>query len=133
MIKRKCVFKFEITWAIKKNKAIITSTKRNKIPMSVSLMVFQCHYLIFFTDTVNAQILKFSIGDFFSKYDKIRRLHRIWKYLLKKSFNSKLHFFCSALNFLFEELFCKFYFLVIFGPKEKEWASPANSAYSKWV
>ena len=31
------------------------------------------------------QKLKFSIKDFFNKYDQIRRKLRIWSYLLKKS------------------------------------------------
>ena len=31
-----------------------------------------------------AQKMKFSIKDFFSKYDKIRRKLRIWSHLLKK-------------------------------------------------
>ena len=32
-----------------------------------------------------AQKMKFSIKDFFSKCDQIRRFLRIWSYLLKKS------------------------------------------------
>ena len=32
-----------------------------------------------------AQKMKFSIKDFFSKYDQIRRKMRIWSHLLKKS------------------------------------------------
>ena len=33
----------------------------------------------------NAQKMKFTIKDFFSKCDEIRSFHRIWSYLLKKS------------------------------------------------
>ena len=34
---------------------------------------------------VTAQKIKFSIKDFFSKYDQIRSLLRIWSHLLKRS------------------------------------------------
>ena len=44
------------------------------------------------TNTV--QKLKFSIEDFFSKYDQIRSFLRIWSHLLKKSLME--NFLCSA-------------------------------------
>ena len=34
---------------------------------------------------ITAQKIKFSMKDFFSKYDQIRRKMRIWSHLLKKS------------------------------------------------
>ena len=34
---------------------------------------------------MTAQKIKFSIKDFFNKYDQIRRKLRIWSHLLKKS------------------------------------------------
>ena len=37
------------------------------------------------TVSVTAQKMRFSIKDFFSKYDQIRSFLRIWSYLLKKS------------------------------------------------
>ena len=37
--------------------------------------------------------MKFSIKDFFSKYDQIRRKLRIWSYLLKKSLMENLIFY----------------------------------------
>ena len=40
--------------------------------------------------------MKFSIKDFFSKCDKIRRKLLIWSHLLKKIVNGKLHFLCSV-------------------------------------
>ena len=49
----------------------------------------------FFPSANTAQKVKFSIEDFFSKCDQIRRKLRIWSHLLKKSFNRKLHFLCS--------------------------------------
>ena len=39
-----------------------------------------------------AQKMKFSIKDFFGKYDQIRSFLRIWSHLLKKSLTGKLHF-----------------------------------------
>ena len=42
-----------------------------------------------------AQKMKFSIKDFFSKCDKIRRFLRIWSHLLKKSFMENFIFLCS--------------------------------------
>ena len=38
---------------------------------------------------------KFSMKDFFSKRDQIRRLFRIWSYLLKKFFMENIIFLCS--------------------------------------
>ena len=42
-----------------------------------------------------AQKMKFSIKDFFSKYDQIRRKLRIWSHLLKKSL-MKNFIFCAG-------------------------------------
>ena len=53
------------------------------------------HFLINSQLTHTAQKMKFSIKDFFSKYDKIRRKLRIWSHLLK-ILNGKLHFLCSV-------------------------------------
>ena len=44
-----------------------------------------------------AQKMKFSIKDFFIKYDQIRRKLRIWSHLLKKSLMETL-FFCTLLQ-----------------------------------
>ena len=46
--------------------------------------------------------MKFSIKDFFSKYDQIRSFLRIWSHLLKKSFMEK-SFFCAVFNLDHEE------------------------------
>ena len=48
--------------------------------------------------------MKFSIKDFFSKCDQIRRLWRNWSHLLKKIFKGKLHFLCSVYK-LFHKCF----------------------------
>ena len=53
------------------------------------------------SDVNTAQKLKFSIKDFFSKCDQIRRKLQIWSHLLKKSlwktsFFVKWHFFASG-------------------------------------
>ena len=41
--------------------------------------------------------MKFSIKDFYSKYDQIRWKLQIWSRLLKKSLKKKLHF-CAVLK-----------------------------------
>ena len=46
--------------------------------------------------TVTAQKLKFSIKDFFSKCDRIRRKLRIWSHLLKKSLMENF-IFCAVI------------------------------------
>ena len=60
-------------------------------------------FAICFPALLTVQKMKFSIKDFFSKYDQIRRKLRIWSHLLKKLLmenfifceivNGKLHFF----------------------------------------
>ena len=45
--------------------------------------------------SITAQKMKFSIKDFFSKCDQIRRKLRIWSHLLKKSLMEKL-IFCAV-------------------------------------
>ena len=47
--------------------------------------------IFFFT----AQIMKFFIKDFFSKYDQIRSFLRIWSHLLKKSLMENF-IFCAV-------------------------------------
>ena len=45
----------------------------------------QYKWNLFKSSTVTAQRMKFSIKDFCSKCDQIRRKRRIWSHLLKKS------------------------------------------------
>ena len=40
-------------------------------------------------------LLKFSIKEYFSKFDQIRGFLRIWSHLLKKNLNGKLRFLCA--------------------------------------
>ena len=40
--------------------------------------------------------MKFSIKDFLSKYDQVRKKLRIWSHLLKKSFPENFVFLCSV-------------------------------------
>ena len=47
----------------------------------------------------NAQKMRFSIKDYFSKCDQIRRELRIWLYLLKKS-SMKNFIFCALIEYL---------------------------------
>ena len=69
-----------------------------------------------FTSRTTTQKMKFSIKDFFSKCDQIRRKLRIWSHLLKKSL-MKTSFFC-AVNIwrvlrLFEKNNCSPYFFKV--------------------
>ena len=50
-------------------------------------------------NTCTAQEIKFSINDFFSKFDQIRRKLRIWSYLLKKSLMEDF-IFCAVMLML---------------------------------
>ena len=52
------------------------------------------HYIKWtgFTSTATAQKRNFSIRDFFSKCDQIRRKLRIWSYLLKKTLTENIIF-----------------------------------------
>ena len=52
---------------------------------------------------LNAQKIKFSIKDFFSKYDQIRRKLRIWLHVPKKSL-MKNFIFCAVSADLFDDL-----------------------------
>ena len=56
------------------------------------------NHLIFLN---TAQKMKFSIKDFFSKYDQIRRKLRIWSHLLKKSLTENF-IFCAREVIQFE-------------------------------
>ena len=55
-------------------------------------------------ESYTAQKMKFSIKDFFSKCDQIRRKLRIWSHLLKKSL-TKNFIFCAVLGKFFGK-FC---------------------------
>ena len=48
---------------------------------------------------LNAQKMKFSIKDFFSKCDQIRRKLQIWSHLLRKSFMENFIFCATAVVF----------------------------------
>ena len=54
------------------------------------IMIFRC-----ITASFTTQKMKFSIKDFFSKCDQIRKKLRIWSYLLKK-FLMENFVFCSV-------------------------------------
>ena len=61
--------------------------------MSSSPVILEIIQVIF----VTTQKMKFSIKDFFSKCDQIRRKLRIWSHLLKKSLMENL-IFCAVCN-----------------------------------
>ena len=64
-----------------------------------SFIYFWPYLLIF---CITAQKMKFSIKNFFSKCDQIRRKLQIWSHLLKKSLMENL-FFCGVHLFQFQE------------------------------
>ena len=65
--------------------SLVTLVKRNVILETVVLD--------------NAQKMRFSIKDYFSKCDQIRRKLRIWSYLLKKSLMENF-IFCALIEYL---------------------------------
>ena len=56
----------------------------------------------FSTKMVNAQNMKFSIKDLFSKCDQIRRKLRIWSHLLKKSIKENFIFHAVSQSRIFD-------------------------------
>ena len=61
----------------------------------VVLQILQTSKICIYT----VQTMKFSIMDFFSKYDQIRRKLRIWSLLLKKSLKENLIFYAVGRHF----------------------------------
>lgn len=78
---------------------MIGSSKRNDVPMRVSLIKFQYRCVTSFTGIVNAHKIKFFIKDF--SVNMIKSADSDLVTFAEKSFNGKLHFLCSALDFLF--------------------------------
>ena len=58
-------------------------------------------------EPITAQKMKFSIKDFVSKCDQIRRKLPIWSYLLKKSLMENFIIFYSGCSSFFKEKFKK--------------------------
>ena len=65
----------------------------NNSPQLVQHLSFQKKYFIF--TLITAQKMKFSIKNFFSKCDQVRRKLRIWSHLLKKSLMDNF-IFCAV-------------------------------------
>ena len=59
----------------------------------MNALVVRVHFIL------TAQKIKFSINDFSSKCDQIRRKLGIWSHLLKKPLMKNFIFLCSAFNF----------------------------------
>ena len=59
------------------------------------------YYLSELEKPLTAQKMKFSIKDFFSKCDQIRRFPRIWSHLLQKSLTENL-IFCAVTHITFQ-------------------------------
>ena len=67
--------------------------------MRISLIKFQYPYLTSFTGVVNAHKMKFFITGF--SVNMIKSADSDLVTFAEESFNGKLHFLCSALDFLF--------------------------------
>ena len=81
-------------------------------------------------DTDNAQKVKFSIKDFFSKCDQIRRKLRIWSYFLKKSLLENF-IFCAVWLFTiisseFNYFFTRTFQLILIGARESLFKTSAG-------
>ena len=79
----------------------IVAVETNKIMHSIK-WTFSLNYCMVILSVeelsspwITAQKMIFSIKDFFSKCDQIRRILRIWSHLLKKSVMENFIFFCS--------------------------------------
>ena len=57
-------------------------------------IIFEYKFVMNVASHYNAQKMKFSLKDFFSKCDQMRRKLRIWSHLLKKSLMENL-IFCA--------------------------------------
>ena len=68
--------------------------KQNKYS---NLQIVKISYFQLAATQNTAHKMKFSIKDFFSKYDQIRWKLRVWSHLLKKSIIEKF-IFCTALT-----------------------------------
>ena len=66
-----------------------------------------------------AQKIKFSIKDFFSKYDQVRRKLRIWSHLMKKSLIENF-IFCAELFELNISYLCAYYICYFYSKKCKK-------------
>ena len=86
-------------------KDFLSLTRKNIHPFGVFLIIFPCFdrddlFLFklaiceFFLLTLHKK-MRFSVKDFFSKYDQIRSFLRIWSHLLKKSIMENF-IFCAV-------------------------------------
>ena len=85
-----------------------------------------------------AQKMKFSIKDFFSKCDQIRRKLQIWSYLLKKSLMKILFFLLCGYNSLGEkcpnrEFFQKLWIWTIFHLISTRWNTVFSKIVKRWL
>ena len=75
-------------------------TAKNSRTMQVKHFLIKKYYRTYiiklkFVIVYTAQKMKFSIRDFFSNCDQIRRKLRIWSHLLKESLMGNFFFLCS--------------------------------------
>ena len=68
--------------------------EQSAVGSEVKLLLLDC-FIVFKLYRVTARKMKFSIKEFFSKCDQIRRMLRIWSHLLKNSLMENL-IFCAV-------------------------------------
>ena len=69
--------------------------RKMKSPKGIMFCTTTCHQLTGHAKSYTAQKMKFSIQDFFIKWDQIRSFLRIWSHLLKKSWMENF-IFCAV-------------------------------------
>ena len=79
---------------------LICFIPRTSNSLVIQSFIYFWPYLLIFC--ITAQKMKFSIKNFFSKCDQIRRKLQIWSHLLKKSLMENF-FFCGVHLFQFQE------------------------------
>ena len=68
-----------------KNETMISISLKSTLPGILIHVFASVTRIVTSSNIYTAQKMKFSIKDFFSKFDQIRRKLRIWLHLLKKS------------------------------------------------
>ena len=94
------IFHFCLNVLINQSEEISNNTKNVLLPVRLlsfflNLWNFRENFTIHFTGRTYQKI-KFSIKDFFSKCDRIRKKLWTWSHLVKKFLMEKIHFLCSA-------------------------------------
>ena len=94
------IFHFCLNVLINQNKEINNNANNVRLPVRLpsfflNLWNFRENFTIHFPGRTEQKI-KFSVKNFFSKCDRIRKKLWIWSHLAKKFLMEKIHFLCSA-------------------------------------